>query len=228
MVKRQLLWIDGQVQGVLVGRVVLYWFGLVLYLGISMFCFQWWQNPDWTAWEHSQALFEQVWPCLPTMLVLLPMVIFDIVRLSNRFVGPVYRLRMHLAQLRKNPHTYPLNFRDDDYWQQLAEPINELQRKLLVLEEKVQSLTWQLKTPGLRSQEAAVELTITDQDLGSADATAGNQAGKKITDANPSMETPLFDRPQTSDVLKGGALGVTGPASFDSTGTESVATPAMR
>jgi hypothetical protein len=75
------------------------------------------------------------------VFLLLPLVIFDIVRLSNRFVGPVYRLRMHLAQLKQNSNTHPLNFRDDDYWQQLAQPINELQQRILVLEQQVRTLS---------------------------------------------------------------------------------------
>lgn len=140
MVSRQKIWIDRHVQGVLVGRIVLYWSGILLYFGISMACFQWMQYPHWTLAEHILAIFEQVWPCLPTFVLLLPLVIFDIVRLSNRFVGPIYRLRMHLGRLNENASTYPLNFRDDDYWQQLAEPINQLQRTLLTLEKEIATL----------------------------------------------------------------------------------------
>jgi hypothetical protein len=140
MVLRQKVWIDRNVQGVLVGRIILYWSGLLLYFGISIACFQWMQYPEWTTAEHAHALFEQVWPCLPTFVLLLPLVIFDIVRLSNRFAGPIYRLRMHLARLNASSHTYPLNFRDDDYWQQLAEPINQLQRTILSLEKELATL----------------------------------------------------------------------------------------
>src|SRR5688500_2434126 len=104
MVSRQKVWIDQQVQGVLVGRVILYWSGILLYFGLSVGFFQWQQNPDWTIAEHLRGMFDQLWPCLPLAL-LLPLVIFDFVRLSNRFVGPVYRLRMHLARLKENSNT---------------------------------------------------------------------------------------------------------------------------
>ena len=141
MVLRQKVWIDFNVQGVLVGRILLYWFGVALYFGISLSCYQWMEYPDLTTGEHAQAIFEQIWPCLPSYILLLPLVIFDMVRLSNRFVGPVYRLRMHLGRLNANASTYALNFRDDDYWQQLAEPINQLQRTILSLEKEVARLT---------------------------------------------------------------------------------------
>ena len=140
MALRQKVWIDSNVQGVLVGRIILYWSGILLYFGISMGCFQMMQNPEWTVGEHVRAIFEQVWPCLPTFVLLLPLVIFDIVRLSNRFVGPIYRLRMHLTRLNANANTYPLNFRDDDYWQQLAEPINQLQCTILAMEKEIARL----------------------------------------------------------------------------------------
>ena len=141
MVLRQKVWIDFNVQGVLVGRILLYWFGVALYFGISLSCYQWMEYPELTTGENIQAIFEQIWPCLPSYILLLPLVIFDMVRLSNRFVGPVYRLRMHLGRLNANASTYALNFRDDDYWQQLAEPINQLQRTILSLEKEVARLT---------------------------------------------------------------------------------------
>lgn len=142
MVMRQQVWIDRHVQGVLVGRVLLYWSGILIYFGLSIGCFHWWQNPEWTLSEHLWAMLEQVLPCLPTLLLLLPLVIFDIVRLSNRFAGPVYRLRKHLTDLSQDTQVSPLHFRDEDYWQQLAEPINLLQQKILVLEQQVQTLSF--------------------------------------------------------------------------------------
>lgn len=142
MVMRQKVWIDRHVQGVLVGRILLYWFGMLLYFGLSLACYQWWQYPEWTIAEHCQAMFEQVWPSLPSLILILPLVIFDVVRLSHRFVGPIYRLREHLRKLNLDSKTSPLFFRDDDYWQQLAEPINKLQEQILTLEKKVASLTF--------------------------------------------------------------------------------------
>lgn len=142
MVMRQQVWIDQHVQGVLVGRVLLYWSGILIYFALSSGCFHWWQNPEWTLAEHFWALFDQAWLVGPTLIMLLPLVIFDVVRLSHRFAGPVYRLRQHLRELSQNTQTSPLHFRDDDYWQQLAEPINLLQQKLLVLEQQVQTLSF--------------------------------------------------------------------------------------
>ena len=133
MALRQQVWVDRSVQGVLVGRVLLYWMCALLYVGIGSACFQYNQNPDWTLAKHATVLFGQMWPWLPTVFLILPLAIYDVVRLSNLFVGPVYRLRKHFTALRNDIACAPLNFREDDYWRDLAAPINDMQAEILRL-----------------------------------------------------------------------------------------------
>lgn len=228
MVLRQKIWIDRNVQGVLVGRIVLYWSGLLLYFGISMGCFQWLMYPEWTLIQHLGAIFEQVWPCLPTFVLLLPLVIFDMVRLSNRFVGPVYRLRMHLGRLNANSNTYPLNFRDDDYWQQLAEPINQLQRTILGLEKEVARLRKELTAepasaaaaeaaadPSLANATPAARLARSPEATSqSSEALASRQAASA---SEPSSGTqPAGEREQDRLPAADGQLAAKGELGQDS------------
>lgn len=134
MALRQKVWIDKSVQGVLVGRVILYWSFAVLYVGIGSFCFQYNQNPDWTLVKHAQVLFGQVWPWLPSTIFLMPLAIYDVVRLSNQFAGPIFRLRKHFAAMREDIACARLTFREDDYWRDLAAPINDMQAEILRLQ----------------------------------------------------------------------------------------------
>lgn len=133
MALRQQVWVDRSVQGVLVGRVILYWGCAMLYVGISSICFQYNQNPEWTFAKHVQVLYDQVWPWLPSAVFLLPLAIYDVVRMSNLFAGPVFHLRKHFAAMRQDIACAPLVFREDDYWRDLAEPINDMQAELLRL-----------------------------------------------------------------------------------------------
>ena len=133
MALRQQVWVDRSVQGVLVGRVILYWVCALLYVGIGSACFQFNQNPEWTLAKHAQVLFGQVWPWLPTAIILLPLAIYDVVRLSNLFAGPVCRLRKHFAALREDIACAQLTFREEDYWRDLAAPINAMQAEILRL-----------------------------------------------------------------------------------------------
>ncbi len=140
MVLREKFWIDDKVQGVLIGRVMLYWAVGVIYLGLGIVGFQFYENPNWSILQHLQCLFSQVWPWLPSMVLLVPLIVCDIVRLSNLFAGPIYRLRNHLNQLVDDPECVPLKFRVDDYWQELSVPVNRLQTELLILRKQVNEL----------------------------------------------------------------------------------------
>ncbi len=133
MALRQKVWIDGEVQGVLVGRVLIYWAFAMLYVGLGTICFQYYANPEWSVQQHASFLFSQFWPWIPSAILCLPLVVFDVIRLSNLFVGPVYRLRNHLLELNADPNCTPIKFRSDDYWQDLAEPIHRLQFEILSL-----------------------------------------------------------------------------------------------
>lgn len=133
MVLRQKLWVDTNVQGVLIGRIVLYWVCALLYVTLGTACFQYYQHPNWTATRHLQSLFSQFWPWIPSAVLCLPLVIFDVIRLSNAFVGPIFRLRQHLNELCDNPQCRALKFRDDDYWSELVEPIHYLQAEIVAL-----------------------------------------------------------------------------------------------
>ena len=44
--------------------------------------------------------------------------------LSHRVVGPMVRLQHHLKELEENGQAAPLQFREDDYFQEVAESVN--------------------------------------------------------------------------------------------------------
>ena len=159
MLVRQRFWIDDNVQGVLIGRVILYWTIGVLYVVLGTTFFQYYQHPNWSFVRHIQALFTQFWPWMPSLILFVPLVIHDINKLSNLFVGPIYRLRMHLAELTANPECRELTFREDDYWQDLAGPINHLQIEILALRAELAEAKSQLAA---KPQRGKVDLSLAD------------------------------------------------------------------
>jgi len=163
MVLRQKVWVDTNVQGVLIGRIVLYWVSALLYVGLGSACFQYYQNPDWSLASHAESLFTQFWPWLPGAVLCLPLIVFDIIRLSNLFVGPIFRLRSHLAELNDDPSCRSLKFRDDDYWQDLVEPIHCLQAELLALRSEVVRLRRLSSTKPAAADTAAVGASVAEQ-----------------------------------------------------------------
>ena len=59
------------------------------------------------------------------LLALFPAFMLDTIRFSNRFVGPIARLRRHLRQL-GNGETDRCKFRENDYWAEMAGEFNEV------------------------------------------------------------------------------------------------------
>lgn len=202
MALRQQVWVDRSVQGVLVGRVILYWICALLYVGIGSACFQYNQNPEWTLAKHAQVLFGQVWPWLPTAFILLPLAIYDVVRLSNLFAGPIYRLRQHFAALREDIACAPLVFREEDYWRDLSAPINDMQAEILRLRtgiielQKAASKPAELTASSIRNPSLKIDAeTLDDND---------NVARLGTEDTVPPTSKPsLATETVTSEVVVG-------------------------
>lgn len=130
---RQRIWIDARIQGVLVGRIVFYWLATVAFFGVGIAVTQYCDHSDWTFAEHTRHWIGKTGPWIPSAFLLLPLVIYDIVRTSHAFAGPVNRARQQLNKLLQNPNCTPLVLRQDDFLQDLTGPINSLQHQVLSL-----------------------------------------------------------------------------------------------
>jgi aconitase B len=64
------------------------------------------------------------------MLTLMPAFLLDVVRFSNRFAGPIVRLRRFLRELGENGEVPPLKFRDDDFWMEIAKEFNVCRERI--------------------------------------------------------------------------------------------------
>ncbi|HAC90772.1 MAG TPA: hypothetical protein DCF63_09080 [Planctomycetaceae bacterium] len=159
MAYRNRMWIDPRVQGGLVGRVFIYWFAVVLYCGTTTAMSQYFDNPQWSYSRHISEWFQSAGPWIPSALMFLPLVIFDMVRLSHLFVGPAYRVRQQLSRIIDTPNCAPLVLRTDDYWTDMVEPVNNLQSHIMSLH---LALKKALET--LENQDAAEKLLSGNQD----------------------------------------------------------------
>jgi signal transduction histidine kinase len=81
-------------------------------------------GPARPPWKHFDAMWFHYGPALIASILLLPLIVVDIVRMSNRFVGPLVRLRRSMRQLAQGEHVEPITFRDDDFWKEFADEFN--------------------------------------------------------------------------------------------------------
>ncbi|WP_153557737.1 hypothetical protein [Roseimaritima sediminicola] len=130
------LMIDRPVQGTLLCRAGIYAGAGLLYMCCVLFFSQALSDPT-LSW--SQHLSTFAWDALfwtPGVLVLLPIVAHDVLRMTNRFAGPVYRLRTEMTRLVAGEEGRPIKFRDEDQWMELAPLYNQLRAELLELREQ--------------------------------------------------------------------------------------------
>lgn len=124
--RRTQLLVDRPVQGTLLLRTVAYW--LYCLLAVAMMASCWIIVRDRPA--TSGELLTQIWlhsgPALFGSFLVLPIVVLDCLRLSNRFAGPIFRLQRAMTQLADGQPVRKVHFRDGDYLHDLADVFNRL------------------------------------------------------------------------------------------------------
>jgi hypothetical protein len=81
------------------------------------------------------------------LLCLFPAFILDTIRFSNRFVGPIARLRRFLRELGRDKKFNRLAFRDNDFWADIAEEYNRVVELMRNQEEEISRLKEQTNQP---------------------------------------------------------------------------------
>jgi len=76
-------------------------------------------------WSETLRLtWQRILPFAMISLVLAPAFIWDAMKLSNRFAGPIVRVRKFLAQIANGQSPNPVEFRSGDFWKSLAQDLN--------------------------------------------------------------------------------------------------------
>lgn len=128
---RRRTYVDSHVQAALCRRIFLHWcvfFAAVLFVICGLQVLLGTPGQTW-----SQRLGAQLGPTFflgAVVLSLLPAFMLDVVRFSNRFVGPIARLRRGMRELAEFGNTEEIRFRDGDFWADAASEFNELRAQL--------------------------------------------------------------------------------------------------
>ena len=119
--------VDPEVQGGLLRKIAIHWTllfvvnALALVIWVRMF-----EQPE-TSWgETFGDCVRRFLPFFIITVVLIPAFVWDTLKITNRFAGPVLRLRAALADAAKGRDVQPLHFRNNDFWQEIAEDFNGL------------------------------------------------------------------------------------------------------
>ena len=121
---RKHLFVDPKVQGALVLRAMLYWVTCLITVTLMLLCWRIVTGPARVFYTHFNDMWFFYGPAVIASFLLLPLVIVDVLRFSNRFTGPVLRLRRGMRALARGERTEPIEFRDSDFWHEFAEEFN--------------------------------------------------------------------------------------------------------
>ncbi len=151
--RRTKLTIDSAVQWALVRRVLCHWFYFMLLTAIAL--------PVWVAIvcgdivgsPNTHDVFGTNWarttPVFFFFILAAPLIVYDVLKLSHRFVGPIYRLHKAIRDLAAGKEGPPVRLRKGDFWGDVIADFN-------ALAEQVASLRKQ-ETPSADREPAACD-----------------------------------------------------------------------
>jgi hypothetical protein len=128
--KRRQRFVDSKVQGSLLLRCVFYYVFCLASVFFMLLCWRIVTGPMRLFYEQLGETWLQFGPALLMSLLLLPIVAVDVIRLTNRFAGPMLRLRRAMRTLAQGERVEPVHFRDGDFWGDFAEDFNRVLARL--------------------------------------------------------------------------------------------------
>ena len=147
-------YVDSQVQGALLKRIVLHWFLYFVVAGLAIVLLQAMLSGPQGDPLVSRIMQEASEFTLVGLILIciFPAFLLDTVRFSNRFVGPVGRLRRYLRHLGQDGNTERLNFRGGDFWSEMAEEYNVVAKIVEDQQTEIARLKNQLRESGVSSR----------------------------------------------------------------------------
>ena len=136
---RKQLFVDPEVQGVLVARTIIYWVACTLSIALLLLCWRTLTGPVRPLSSHLADMWFFFGPALVASLLVMPLAVADIIRISNRFAGPLLRLRRAMRALAEAEPVAPIGFRKEDFWYGFAEEFNVIAEELQLLRQRERS-----------------------------------------------------------------------------------------
>ena len=130
---RRSRWLENGLQWELICRAFLYTAAAGLYavvIGMSQGLFSS-ADGSWQWW--SPAMTDAVMYSLPGLALVGPIVVYDMVRVSHRFAGPVAAIDREMRLLIDGDSAAPMQLRADDRWRELEESFNAIREELMAL-----------------------------------------------------------------------------------------------
>lgn len=151
---RKRLFVDPKLQGAFLVHTAVYWLIWIVTASAVLGCWLAVSDPSSAGRHPIDLFFAQFGPAAVVSAAMLPIVLFDLLRLSNKVAGPMYRLRNEMHKLAVGQQVRPIQFRTGDFGGDLAAEFNAVLRRF---EEMDENLTAALAAAAATKE--SVELT---------------------------------------------------------------------
>ena len=123
--KRRKIFVDADVQSELLRQLVYHWLMFLTTLLWILVIVEFVKS-GFTAriGECMSNVMHDNVVMLMSLLVLAPMAIYQMVKVSHRFVGPMVKFRRSIARLGAGEQVEPVCFRKNDFWKDIAANFN--------------------------------------------------------------------------------------------------------
>ena len=136
--KRKVYLVDNFLQLGIAFRVVVYCLAAFMFVLLTLTFWQTFVTDGGLFAEHLINSCRRHAPVLVGMFLFLPFAIYDSIKLSHKFAGPIQRLRTDLENFHDDK-SIRVHFRDHDYLQDLPDTVNELLDYIQNLESQITS-----------------------------------------------------------------------------------------
>lgn len=136
--KRTRLFVDRKVQGVLLRQLVLHWISAGLVVFVFLFIMQILSTTERMSFgEHVVKMWSQYKVAFVAILTVMPVFVYDSIKLSHRFAGPMVSLRNAMSDLAEGKPIEGVFFRKKDYWHDICVDVNAVAKRMDLLSENV-------------------------------------------------------------------------------------------
>lgn len=128
--KRRRALVDPEVQGGVLRKIAIHWVvffvcnATALMIWIRLF-----EQPDADWGQTFSDTLLRFLPFFVITMALIPAFVWDTLKLTNRFAGPILRLRAALSDASAGRAVSPIHFRTNDFWQEMATNFNTLMER---------------------------------------------------------------------------------------------------
>ncbi len=124
--------VDRAVQGALARRILLHWllFLIALCMVLPLWRIMTGAEPLGPFGEIMARGFVHCAPALVILLAMLPVFVWDTVKFSQRFAGPMYRFHKIVQDINAGKESHPIKLRKGDFWTQFAAEFNIMMERM--------------------------------------------------------------------------------------------------